>query len=200
MMFRCPYCGEESFSTLVKMGLVLGKVSSFSTRCPNCQKICARTLVKGGVIGQRISLILIGLLVGLCVWLAAHVKSFAIVTVAIILPIVLYMAFNYFLCYYDKYPKDKGKEKIMIIEMDGGVLWPAIRKGEIYVMVPQRLGNSNNESDYTIAMLRKITKTSKTTKLIFDIIKDPSDSKAELADAVIIRGFGKEFAGEIYEE
>lgn len=170
MMFRCPYCGEKVFSSMLKMRIH----SKFGTApiCPACKKVVYRELNSSGnrgyyAIGGAFSLLVIGLLA-----LGFSLKSPVFIVLSIFLLLALYLFYNYFLCHFDVTPKSKKNYPVIQIDMDKKIhLWPHIRQGEIYILVPNEVLNPKIEDMQTLGLLDRIVLSKEKWNLFFRVIK-----------------------------
>ena len=71
-----------------------------------------------------------------------------------------YLTYNYYFCYFSGfYKKSEVKETICVQLKDATKVWPKIRKGEIYELLPAEKQNDfGEEISYTIAMAESIKK------------------------------------------
>ena len=203
-MFRCPYCGEQVFTNMLKMGIH----SKFGTapRCPACHRIVFRETSRGGNNGYYVICMALGL-IAVCGLMAAFVTSIPLLFVlSLISFIALYLFFQYYLCHFDVAKKEKSNFSVIKIKTNDSIrLWPHIRQGEIYIIVPEEVTNPQSESKQTIALLEEINQNKHETTFMFRLIRTPDDTRYKLqtkikiiTDKLVINGTieGMEKTGE----
>lgn len=166
--YRCPYCGGETFDLLIKLGINT-KFNS-APRCSFCKKVSFRSFVVGG-----------HLLYSLILYLSAILTAFAVFISfklhfnigALLFPlafIAFYLIFNYYFCYFDRAQKEGADEKIQLRLKETKNIWPAIRKGEIYIiglLYPYDFATARD--GYITAMVENITED----KLLLRVLSEP---------------------------
>ncbi|MBQ6687501.1 MAG: hypothetical protein IJN03_03145, partial [Bacilli bacterium] len=166
-MFRCPYCGKKAFLLNTKLGVNTNL--EMAPRCPICKKVVFRNFVMGG-----------HLMYSVILGLAAFCTIFGIVISrkldfnfgTILFPVLLvvfYLVYNYYFCYFDIPIKKCVFARTMNIQLkECDNVWPNIRKGEIYELLPADVREPYYEDMYTIGMVEKIQKG----EICFRIIKN----------------------------
>lgn len=180
-MFRCPYCGEEAFSLITKLGIV----TKFDTapRCPNCKKVAFRNFIVGGNLTYNLVLALSAIVVFFIVWLFAKINFSLGIVSAILAYIVFFICFNYYFCYFDKASNKNLYKEILCVQLkEMKNIWPNIRKGEIYQLFPLERKQFLNEDIYTIAKVNNI----KNGKIEFGIIKYPQNTDYNINNELVI--------------
>ena len=180
-MFRCPYCGKKAFSLMTKLGIntKLGQ----APRCPICKKVSFRKFFIGGhlLYYAVLSLATILFVFGVLVCIKSNF-SIGIILVALVF-LILFISFNYYFCHFDKLSKKDSDEEIIRVQLkEVNNVWPRIRKGEIYELLPTERNNFLDEDNYTIAMVQNIKKG----EIELRVINDPSKDGFIISDELII--------------
>ncbi len=181
-MFRCPYCGENAFSLRLKLGIntKFGK----NPICPECKKVVFRSVgIMGGRYLYTILLTLLGLLCvcGMYISLKMDFSMGTLLSIGVLT--AAYLFYNYYLCYFDRGIMIDSKKRTMCVQLkEVAKIWPDIRKGEIYELLPANTQGSHYEDMYTIGMVEKIEKG----KIYFRIIKNHSREGYAIKDNLII--------------
>ena len=103
-------------------------------------------------------------------------------TLSILLFNAFYLFYNYYLCHFDRFDNKGSKETVCIQLTETNKVWPIIRKGEIYELVPAERKAVANEDIYTIAMAEKVERNN----IKLRVIKKPQDEKFLLKDEVVL--------------
>ena len=190
-MFRCPFCGEKVFLKISKLGF--RTKFGFAPKCPECKKttmIETLSYIKRGSksysISEFISIFIIksittleiinGLIV-LCafaLYYFFHIISGVTCVIVNIIAIGFYFFYNYYLCHYLMYTRQKKElPKMYVKTAETKKLWPNFRNGEIYVIVPDELRDPGKEEFQTIAFLENKEKTENGCVFVFNVIRAP---------------------------
>ena len=179
-MFRCPYCGEKAFSLRIKLGI--NTKFGQSPRCPKCKREVFRRFLIGGhfLYGSPLLFVTILSLCGIIV--SENIDSAIGMTLSILLFNAFYLFYNYYLCHFDRFDNKGSKETICIQLKEPNPIWPKIRKGEIYELIPANRRHSFSEDMFTIGMIEHI----KQGEIKLRIITAPSKDEFTIKDELIL--------------
>ena len=188
-MFRCPYCGEKVFTKELKMGI--HSTFGISPRCPKCKNISRRELDKNGY--NTVSFAF-GLASMLILVFASFLSSIFII-ISIIVLCVFYFFYNYYLCHFEITNKKEINKTSMlnILVSSSKKLWPNIRQGEIYLIIPDNIYDPHTVDFHTIAALENLIKKENGYLCTFRIIKEAHENTINKNDVVkIVNDFDSE--------
>lgn len=180
-MFRCPYCGEKAFSPRIKLGI--NTKFGQSPRCPKCKRVVFRRFLIGGHFVYGFPLLLVTIL-SLCgIIVSENTDSALGLTLTLLLLSVFYLFYNYYFCHFDRFNNNSSKEEMICIQLkESNHIWPRIRKGEIYELIPANRRNSFSEDMFTIGMIEHIRQG----EIKLRIITAPSKDEFKIKDELII--------------
>ena len=159
-------------------------------RCPKCKRVVFRRFLIGGHFLYDFPLLLFTIL-SLCGIIVSENTDSAIgLTLSLLLFNVFYLVYNYYFCHFDRFNNNSSKEEMICIQLkEPNHIWPTIRKGEIYELVPENRRNSFSEDMCTIAMTESI----KRGNIRLRVISKPQDEKYLLKNEVVLFSESKIF-------
>ena len=178
-MYRCPHCGEEAFSLRVKLGITskLGQ----APLCPNCNKVSFRCFLVGGHWLYKAIIGLSAFLAFALVLLFFKINVIASAFLALLFTILFYLVFNYYFCHFDGFTKAYfNSEKILVELKDVKRIWPRIRKGEIYELLPSTSPDCFDIKKHFVVMVEKINSGKMELRIIKAYTSNASVPRDEL--------------------
>ena len=188
-MFRCPYCGEKVFTKALKMGI--HSTFGISPRCPKCNNISRREPDKNGYNTASFTVGLSGMLI---LVFAAFLSPIFII-IAIIALCIFYFFYNYYLCHFEIINEKESNEAsvLNVVIASGKRLWPNIRQGEIYLIIPDSIYDPHTVDFHTVAALEYLIKKENGYLCTFRIIKAAYKNTVNKNEAVkIVNDFDSE--------
>ena len=177
MDFRCPYCGEKVFSLRLKLGI--NTKFGVNPICPKCKNVVCRGFVIGGPLLYNAMQFLP---VVLCLWVI-FISDVMGGILSISLLTAFCLVYNYYFCHFSRGIMIDSKKRTICIKLkEVNRIWPNIRKGEIYELLPADVREPYYEDMYTIGMVEKIQKG----EICFRIIKNHSREGYAIKDNLII--------------
>ncbi len=190
--YRCPYCGEEAFHLLIKLGL--NTRFDAAPRCAFCKKVSFRNFVIGGHFLYDVILSVSALLTACGIFVSVK-WGFAIGTLLFPIAFVaFYLFYNYYFCYFDRVKKDGSDEIIYLQLKEFRNSWPDIRKGEIYkigLLKPSDFASARD--GFAVAMVEDKNQD----KLQLRILSKPPVEHFELKGEVAIYCYDKMYAATV---
>lgn len=174
MKYRCPYCGEEAFPLMEKLGMRLEfsyvPKSISVTTCPHCNKMVIRPMGKLGYWGHKLIASWIPLL--LFFYFLLRYKFSIFLVIGFPLYIILWFSLNYFFCHFDKRRKveREADARIKMSVSHEQPLWPAVKKGEIYLFKCPERGTAET-APHLIAMVVSRKKSGNHREMELRVIK-----------------------------
>ena len=177
--YRCPYCGEEAFSLRLKLGV--NTKFGRAPRCPKCKKVAFRHFLVGGRFLYFFPLGLAALLS--CGGILISGKTDVGIFLSLLCFTAFYLAYQYYFCHFDTFNHNGSTQEMIHIQMtDTKRIWPRIRKGEIYELLPERARKSFDEDVCAIGMVEHIRQG----KITLRVIKKPAKDEFAITDKVIL--------------
>ena len=180
MKYRCPYCGEETFSFTEKAGFWIGRdrheQSIFWAQCSLCRNRVGWFLGKTKQWGHLLFVCIIPVVITLAyfylLWNHPSKDTNIIILVSFPLWIPIWFSLNYFFCHFDKRHKSEREAdaRIKMSVSQEQPLWPAVKKGEIYLFkCPER--GTTETAPHLIAMVVSRKKSGNHREMELRVIK-----------------------------